>query len=323
MTAVYITIDTEYSYGLASRKRPVSREENFARSISCVTADGPAGVEFKLDMFNRHGLKGVFFVDPMPALIWGVEAITDIVQPILEHGHDVQLHAHTEWLSLAGSANPLGTRTGRNMCHFAFEDQCTLLDYAKRTLMAAGAPAPIAFRAGNYGANDDTLRALAEVGIPYDTSHCPGIADGECGITLTEEHRRPFEHCGVVEVPVCCIEELGGKLRHAQITALSAWEMIAALRHARDEDIANFTFVSHSFELLCRKRERVNKLVRRRFEKLCSAIETMEGVYTATYAANPPKAIDAPEPRPVLPVNELRAGLRMAEQAVVNTLYGT
>ncbi|MCB2088122.1 MAG: hypothetical protein R3E18_10275 [Sphingomonadaceae bacterium] len=322
MTAVYITIDTEYSHSLASRKRPVSRAENFARSISCVTPDGPAGVEFKLGMFNRHGLKGVFFVDPMPALLYGVEAITDVVRPILEHGHDVQLHLHTEWLDQAGPRNPLGTRTGRNMRDFTFEEQCVLIDYAKHTLMAAGAPEPVAFRAGNYGANDDTLRALAEIGIKYDSSHCPGIANSECSISLCENYRRPYEHCGVIEVPIGCIEELGGGLRHAQITALSAWEMIAALKHAREENIANFTFVSHSFELLCRKRERVNKLVRRRFDKLCAGIEAMDGVYTATYADNPPVAIIAEEPRPVLPVNELRAGLRMAEQVVVNTLYG-
>ncbi len=322
MTNVFITIDTEYSYALAARKRPASREENFARSISCETPDGPAGLTYKLDMFDRHGLKAVFFVDPMPALIYGVEAIADIVGPAVERGHDVQLHVHTEWLALAGAGNPLAGRTGHNIKDFAFEEQCTLLDRARDMLMAAGAPRPVALRAGNYGANDDTLRALAELGFTHDTSHCPGIADGHCAISLGPEDRHPVEHCGVVEVPVGCIGTFGKDLRHAQITALSAWEMLAALEFASEEKVRNFTFVSHSFELLCRKRRRINRLVRKRFEKLCAGIAALDGVRTATYAESAPGPLDLAEPRPVLPLSEVRSGLRVVEQAVVNAMYG-
>gem|GEM_PF-5039987 len=71
MTRVYITIDTEYSSGLVKDLSEASRRENFARSISCNTPEGPVGITHKLDMFERHGIKAVFFVDPMPALVWG------------------------------------------------------------------------------------------------------------------------------------------------------------------------------------------------------------------------------------------------------------
>lgn len=322
MTDVLITIDTEYSHLLASRPRPASREENFARSITCETPDGPAGVGYKLDLFDRHGLKGVFFVDPMPALVWGVAAIEDVVGPIVARGHDVQLHLHTEWLSLAGSANPVGNRTGHNMKDFSFEDQCTLIDMARDLLVAAGAPPPIAFRAGNYGANDDTLRALAQLGFTHETSHPPGIENSSCEISLGPEDRRPLRHCGITEVPIGCIDDFGAGLRHAQITALSAWEMLAALRFARDNGVRNFTFVSHSFELMCRRRRRTNRLVRKRFEKLCAGIEAMEGVRTATYSNNPPEIAQRTEPRPVLPLSEVGSGLRVLEQVVANTVYG-
>ncbi len=156
MTGVYITIDTEYASSLAG----LGRAENFARSIAGETPEGPAGVFYKMRLMERCGLKGVFFVDPMPALIWGVAAIEDVVGPIVEHGHDVQLHLHTEWLAFANGANPLPGRSGANLKDFTFEEQCILIDYAALTLGAAGAPRPVAFRAGNYGANDDTLRAL-------------------------------------------------------------------------------------------------------------------------------------------------------------------
>jgi len=318
MTGVYITIDTEYAAALAGR----GRAENFARAIAGETADGPAGAFYQMRLMDRYGLKGVFFVDPMPALLWGREAIADVVGPIVEAGHDVQLHCHTEWLALAGPTNPFGGRTGQNIADFAFEDQCAIIEWARDTLVAAGAPAPVAFRAGNYGANDDTLRALAATGLTYDTSHTPGIVDSACRISLTRRQRRPIRHCGVIEVPTGCIRALGGALRHAQVTAISAREMLAAIGHARDHGLASFTLVSHSFELLCRARLRLNPVLRRRFEVLCRGIADMPGVESATYARNPPAVSTVRTPRPVLPASRMRTGMRVAEQIVSNSLYG-
>jgi hypothetical protein len=179
MTKVYFTIDTEYEFGFAARHGLAARAENFARSIRGATPAAEAGIFHQMDVFERHGLKAVFFVDPMPALVWGAGAIAEVVEPILERGHDVQLHIHTEWLALAGEASPLPGRTGRNIKDFDLGEQVRLIGWASDALVAAGAPRPVAFRAGNYGANDDTLRALAQLGIACDSSHPPGIADSQ------------------------------------------------------------------------------------------------------------------------------------------------
>jgi hypothetical protein len=317
MTAVYITIDTEYSAMFALR----GRAEAFARSIRCEAAGGDVGVEYQMNVFDRHGIKAVFFVDPMPSLLWGVEAIADVVGPIIARGHDVQLHLHTEWLALADNGNPLGERIGNSIADFHFEDQCRLIDLARTTLMAAGAPAPVAFRAGNYGASDETLRALAAAGLRYDTSHCPGIAESLCEISLGSGDRRPVLHEGMVEVPIGCIAASGGGLRHAQITALSSDELLAAIRHARDEQVATFTIVSHSFELLSRDRTRTNRILRRRFERFCAGLAQLAGAKAATYADAPPM-IAPTSTAPVLPHRIFRTGRRNAEQAVANALYG-
>lgn len=314
-TRLYITIDTEYAAGLFGR----GRAECFARSISGETAEGPAGIGFQMDVFERHGLKAVFFVDPMPALVWGVAAIEDVVGPIVARGHDVQLHLHTEWLAPSGAANPLGSRIGQNLWDFTFEEQCRLLDYARATLVAAGAPAPVAFRAGNYGADDNTLRALAELGIAFDSSHCPGIAGSLCRIGLGPGDRLPVERLGVIEVPTGCIAARGGGLRHAQLTALSSAEILAALRHARDGGQAGFTLVSHSFELLSRDRTRINHIVRRRFEQLCAGLERLTGIATGTYVEHPPH-VQVLDTAP-LPHRAWRTGRRLAEQALANALY--
>jgi Polysaccharide deacetylase len=322
MTACYLTIDTEYSIGFTRRSGLDSRKSNFDRNIACKTVLGSVGVEYQMNVLDAHRLKAVFFVDPMPALLWGTAAIEDVVGPIVARGHDVQLHVHTEWLELAGQQNPLGNRTGANVKNFCLEDQCTLLSYARDVLMAAGAPSPVAFRAGNYGANDDTLRALAQIGLRYDTSHSPGFAHSPCDIGLTPTDRAPVERCGIIEVPIGCIAGLGGRLRPAQLTALSAREMIGALQYCQQQAIEEFTLVSHSFELLSRDHQKINKIVKRRFELLCAELGQMPGMSTDTYATSPPQIHSRGGHVPILPFNVLRASLRFTEQAISNVLYG-
>lgn len=323
MTRVLITIDTEYSSGLYTGSGPADRAENYARSIAGITPEGPVGITHKLALLQEHGQKAVFFVDPMPALVWGVAAIEDVVGPILEAGQDVQLHCHTEWLGLAGAHNPLRSgRTGCNIADFPLDDQCELLAFARDTLIAAGAPAPVAFRAGNYGANDDTLRALVEVGLVYDSSHCPGLMNGACKISLGPDDREPLLLHGIIEVPVSTIGTLAGGLRHAQVTALTLREMLAAIGHARDAGHDTFTLVSHSFELINRRRLAVNHIVRRRFNGLVRHLAAMRGVTTGIFAGTPPRLNLCETPRQVLPATPIRTGLRLAEQLVSNTLYG-
>lgn len=321
MTAVYLTIDTEYAAHLpGANGAPGTRAENFARSIACETPAGAVGIFHQMNLLEAHGLKGVFFVDPMPALLWGTAAIEDVVGPIVARGHDVQLHCHTEWLAHV-PGNGIAARTGRNLKDFAFDDQCRILGYARDTLVAAGAPPPVAFRAGNYGANDDTLRALATLGIGYDSSHSPALTGADCGITLGSGDRRPCVRENVLEVPVDCIETFGGRLRHGQVTALSLRELVAELRHARDARVPEVILVSHSFELLSRDRLRINRIVERRFRKLCEAIAAMPGVSSATFADRPPAPADGQTAGPLLPHDPLRSGARVIEQVIANALY--
>jgi hypothetical protein len=322
MTATYITIDTEYSPGLFQKLGRNALQENFDRSIRCSTPDGDVGIEYQMDIFDRHGLKAVFFVDPFPALIWGVSSVANVVRPIIDRGHDVQLHIHTEWLALAGAANPLGSTIGQNIKDFSLTDQKVLVNLGISWLMDAGAPRPVAFRAGNYGANDDTLRALAELGIAYDTSLCPGIAPSDCDISLNRQTHQACSHHGIIEVPIGSICSKGGTQRHAQLTALSSEEMLAALWHAGLSNWPQFTIVSHSFELLSRDRTRINQVVKRRFERICRGLERQENIRTATYADDPPAVSEGKGKTTLLPHSTLRSCMRMAEQLVSNTLYG-
>jgi hypothetical protein len=126
---------------------------------------------------------------------------------------------------------------------------------------------------------------------------------------------------GVIEVPVGAISTLSGGLRHAQITALTLSEMLAAIRHARDIGSDSFTLVSHSFELINRRTQSVNPVVRRRFIGLVKALSGMRHVTTGTYAETPP-GVRLTGTSAALPANPLRTGIRYVEQLVSNALYG-
>ena len=317
MVPVLITIDTEYSAGLFARGIAADCSENFERAIACRSDRGEAGIFYQMDVFDRYGVKAVFFVDPMPALVWGQGAVDAVVQPIIERGHEVQLHCHTEWLSFAENSLLPG-RTGVNIKDFTQAEQYALLEWGLERIEQAGAPRPTAFRAGNYGANDDTLRALAQLGMQWDSSFPAGLAGSLCDITLPMGDCRPVRHCGLQEFPASAISSRDG-WRHAQVTALSFSEMRAAISHAAKANWPGFCLVSHSFELFNRDTQRPNALLCHRFEKLC---EWLGSSGEATSAGFDDLDVDLASPHlALLPHKYMRTGARMAEQLAANTVF--
>jgi hypothetical protein len=312
VTKIFITCDTELSAALF--QAGANADDNFARSIDC---DG-WGVGWQMDQLDAHGLKGVFFVDPMSALVYGVDVIARIVQPIVARGHEVQLHLHPEWLAWAKD-QPVGDRRGRSIGDFGYDDQVTLLTLARRLLVEAGAPSPVAFRAGNYGANDDTLRALTALGIQWDASFNPIYVGDTCHIGLSVEQVDPVERLGVDELPVSAIQDRPGHLRHAQICALSAAEMRAGLDHAAATKRPTFSIVTHSFEMMSRDRKRPNKRVIARYEAMCAAIAGNAGLRSAGFIGLDLAPATTPPSR--LGPSYVRTGMRMAEQAIDTLLY--
>ena len=317
MTTILFTIDTELSPSLHAAGVPA--EVNFTRSITGTTSAGDFGIHWQMDQMEPHGVRGVYFVDPMPGLVLGPGIVERIVAPILARGHEVQIHIHTEWLQWA-KQSPVNGRTGRNIGDFALDDQITLIDWARKALVAAGAPPPNAFRAGNFGANDDTLRALAELGITWDSSYNPAYAQLGCRIDATPAIIDPTELHGVCEVPVAGLWDRPGRFRPAQICAVSATEMRQALRHAADTGAHSFSLVTHSFEMLSRDRRRPNRTVTKRLIATCKAIGSDPRlVSTGFHALQPPAEFRAGQSR--LGPSRRRTALRVAEQAISTLLY--
>jgi hypothetical protein len=305
-TRVLLTVDTELRWD--SHVRGASWQENLALSFD----PAGVGVGYQLERLAAHGLKACFFVDPMPALLYGIEPIRRMVEPILAAGQEVQLHLHPSW---ADVANPVFELTGLGP-----KRQLDLIRTARELLIEAGAPPPIAFRSGSYAADLATLEGLATLGIRFDSSHNGSHHPDPSDLPLDPRRIAPALLEGLVEIPITQIEQRRGHLRHLQICAVSFDELRAALRHAADRSHPVVNIVGHSFELAARGGRRANPLLVRRFEKLCGFLAAnRERLPTAFFTDLGDVALDAE----ALPLRSgaLRTAARMAEQAWGNAVY--
>jgi hypothetical protein len=310
-TRVLLTVDTELTW--RHYAPGASWQENFARSFD----PAGVGVPWQLEVLADHGLKACFFVDPMPAELYGIEPIRRMVEPILAAGQEVQLHLHPCWRSVAE-----GIEDGADFELTCFGDaqQQDLVETARYILMEAGAPEPIAFRSGSYAADLRTISALQAIGIRYDSSHNGSHHPFPSALPLAPAQIAPADLDGIVEIPVTQIEDAPGRLRHLQLCAVSTEELEAALLHAEAERHPLVTLVSHSFEFASRDGERPNRTLCRRFEKLCAFLATHAGrLPTAHFSDLDGLALDsAASP---LPAHRLRTARRMAEQIWSNAVY--
>lgn len=304
-TPVFLTIDTELMW----RHHAAGLDVNaiVARSLQ----PAGVGVAWQLERLAAYGLKATFFLDPMPALVHGIDPFRRIVDAVRDAGQEVQLHLHPNWA---------GASAADRSVHGSFElidasgfRQAQLIDQARALLVEAGAQRPIAFRAGSYSASDDTLAALAALGFAYDSSHNGSEHPWPSAIGLSVRQIAPVVRCGIVEVPVTLIEDRVGKLRHFQICALSVAEMRAALDHAVANAHAAVTIVSHGFELANRAGTRPNRVHVRRFEALCAMLAERRDVLPTAHFADRPALALCRRDEPLGP-SLWRTRLRQAEQ---------
>lgn len=304
MVRVFYTVDTEAHPASPDwAERGLTAE--LRRDIDGATPEGEFGVFYQAEMLKSHGLKGAFFVETMFSHAVGIEPLRRIVSGIQERGHEVCLHLHPEWLKRAPQHSVLPGKEGRLLRLFSEEDQTTLIGKGVEQLNKCGVEKVYAFRAGGYGANFSTLRALALNGIPFDSSHNFCWSEN-CDMPTDGWLLQPRLMHDVYEFPVSCFSDWPGHYRHAQLCACSFGELEAALLRAWREEWHSFVIVSHSFELVKRVTRNgeaaaaLDRMVLRRFRKLCAFLAANRDKFqTSTFgemdaAAVPLRRYDKP-----------------------------
>lgn len=279
------TIDTEV-YPINRDWRADNLARDVDRDIYGETAKGAFGVAYQLEVFAKYGIKAVFFVEGLHASCTavGIEPLTKLVQLIQSYGQEVQLHLHPEWVPLSSGLSV--PDRGHLLTFYNQDEQCKLIETAANNLLKAGATAPIAFRAGDYAANLDTLKALARVGFQFDTSYNFPYLHSTCKI---EQDRTLWQAANIHDVwefPVSCYRDYPGHFRHCELAACSVGEIDASLKSALDNLWSTYVFVSHSFELINNRRSPApvgpKWRVVRRFENLCKLLSSLARKGTVT-----------------------------------------
>jgi peptidoglycan/xylan/chitin deacetylase (PgdA/CDA1 family) len=320
MLKVFITVDTEV-YPLLPGWRDSALAEDIARDIYGRTKEGDFGLVYQLDLLNSHGLNAVFFVEGLFASAVGLGPLRDIVGLIHNAGHEVQLHIHPEWLEhLPETA--WGGRAGELIREFTEEEQTEMIALALRNLRDSGASDVVAFRAGDYAANSDTLRALAKNGISFDTSYNYCHLPGDYRTPSSEPLVRPTLLDGIWEFPISFFSDGPGHFRHAQLMACSHGELANAMLTAWRDNWYAFVIVSHSYELLMNRRRRLHRprpdrILIRRFRRLCEFLDSHRDKFeTATFSGIDPREIPTTGASRVITSSPMRTAGRFAEQGV-------
>jgi hypothetical protein len=330
--SVLITVDTEvWPVSEGWPHRPLGPSHDARREIDWYFHGGERrhgpGLAWQLATLRAAGLKASYFVDPLFSFALGLDPLREVVGMVEDAGQETCLHLHPEWLT-DPRCPPLPAFRGPLLHAYAADDQRVLLDTGLRRLREAGASDITAFRAGSWGANRDTVRALASLGIVHDTSLNARFAASFPDLEPAQRERmQPFVLDGVVEVPVTgFVDRPPAGRRPLHVCAASFDEFRHVLDHAFDAGWTIVVVVMHSFEFvrvdrLPRASAPPQRLIARRFERLCSHLASQPDRFVTAHFRDLDRAIALQPSQPALPRSSpVRTAARHVEQ-LVSRLY--
>lgn len=317
---VFFTVDVEVWCG-GWQDLDAKFPDAFERYVYGPTTQGRYGLPRTLERLSHHGLKGVFFTEPLFSCRFGLGPLAEIVGLVTEAGQEVQLHLHTEWSDEVNPPLVAGLQGKRqHLWMFDRAEQATLIQLGADLLRAAGAPALDAFRAGSFGLSADTWRVLAQLGIPFDSSFNGSMSAARPDLKVFGSMHQPRLVEGVWSYPMSLFRDGRGHLRHVQLGACSFRELEWLLWRAAEEEWESVVILSHNFELMNQAKTAPDPIVDRRFERLCRFLAANRDAFETVGFRNlaPPAAMrDVDVPRSNLP----RTVHRVVEQAV-RRIYG-
>jgi hypothetical protein len=205
---------------------------------------------------------------------------------------------------------------------YSVDEQRLLIAKGMEQLQACGVGTVTSYRAGGFGANFDTLAALSQNGIRYDSSYNACWLDVTCKLHTPTLLMHPERFSDVHEFPVAIFQDWPGHYRPAQLRAASSAEIETALLEAWKSNWHSFVIVSHSFELVKRWdwRGRLtcipDTIVIRRFNRLCNFLAVhREKFRTALFTEMDPTTIPSLAQTKPFATGLHHTAWRLAEQA--------
>lgn len=235
MKRVIVTIDTEGHVGSDPITRLIWGKDRKGQNN---------GISLIMDLCDKANVRALFFVDMAEAWDYGEDKIADVLRYIDGRCHDVGVHIHPDHM-----ADP----TRLFLHEYSYEEQFDIIGKCTKLYEKILGRKPIAFRAGKYGANRDTLDILAQFGYKADFSEFFG--QKWCGIVppVTGNTTIILEN-GLLEIPTMAYESRWGRIIHRfdKYDTNSTWiEQQYILKKLRQEpEINPIVMFAHSFSFL-------------------------------------------------------------------------
>jgi hypothetical protein len=330
---VFITVDVECSMGGAFGDvalRPVPP----IRAMAGEYGGRRLGAPLIAQILNESGLAATFFVEAFAEEQGHVGKTEPICQCLLDVGQDVQLHVHPCHKQYLLKQTGLQFKLTDDFADLPQEQQLEMLREGAARLTRWTGRAPVAFRAGNMAASEETLKLLPAAGIRIDSSYTFPFAGGQCRFSPADPYNGSRWYGDVLELALSGfrLPPLPGEARAKplDIVGISFEECREAIRLICGAG-ADACLILHSFSLFKVRNVqydggRPNWIVTRRLRRLCEWLARNADEFpTYTFsqlawaiADKSYEARAAPPPR----LSGARALVRKAVQAY-NSLYWT
>ena len=241
------------------------------------------GIPKIMELCKKYNAGATFFVDVYEYKHYGAEAFKKIVGQIKENGFDVQLHAHPRWY--------YGNEKDK-MWQYSLEQQVEVIKEGKQLLYDWTGINPVAFRAGGYAADENTLKALEANSIPIDSSMAYGMPLNKLGLLVPSlSINKPTEVGKVKEMPVTVFEELSfGKYKRMRLFDIEAdtlRELKYVVEQAKDHHLPILVLMIHSHSFVKWNADRTRHWgdpeELRRFEEFLQYVSSDKGIVPVTF----------------------------------------
>lgn len=277
---VFITFDVECSMGGAWQDPSL---KPIAPRLGMMGEYGQSrlGVPLICDILKRSNLNATFFLEPFNEDLGYPGETEPVARYLIESEQDVQLHVHPNHVhyGLYRSGKP-HQRTDQ-MADLSCERQREIIVAGADLLESWTGTRPIAFRAGNMGASEETLAALTGAGLWIDSSYTFPYVGGQCRFVETERYNGSKWYGDVLEVALSAYQQPKVPGLHpakpVDLMGSSFEECRDAVQMICDAG-GDAVLILHSFSLFkVRDKQyndgKLNRIVTRRFEKFCQWLD--------------------------------------------------
>ena len=239
--------------------------------------DRRLGVPLITEILRHNGLAATFFVEPFGEEQGYPGQAEPVATHLLEHGQDIQLHVHPCYRYFALHQQSLPCPLTDDMADLTAQQQTDLLSAGCERLLRWTGKRPVAFRAGNMAASEQTLPHLADAGIRIDSSYCFPFAGGQCRFKADDPYNGSKWYNQVLEVALSGFYQPSAPGLHPakplDLVGVSFEECREAVGRINQAG-ADAVLILHSFSLFKVRNVqydggRLNRVVARRFRRLC------------------------------------------------------